>query len=131
MPTEANSNASSPSGISVMIFTLNEALHLPACLASLSWCDDVIVIDSLSSDETEQIARASGARFFSNPFAGFGAQRNWALDHANPKHRWVLILDADERVTPELAKEMLEIEFLLSTELGRSPLVHLLLRSFV
>lgn len=109
MAIEAHSNDSSGSGISVMIFTLNEALHLPSCLAALTWCDDVIVIDSLSSDETEEISRASGARFFSNQFAGFGAQRNWALDSAKPKHRWILILDADERVPTELAKEMLGI----------------------
>ena len=92
-----------------MIFTLNEALHLPSCLAALSWCDDVIVIDSLSSDETEQISRANGARFFSNQFAGFGAQRNWAVDNAKTKHPWILILDADERVSPALAEEMLGI----------------------
>ena len=109
MPLEVNTFGSTVSGISVMIFTLNEALHLPTCLAALSWCDDVIVIDSLSSDETEQIARASGARFFSNEFSGFGAQRNWALDNAKPKHRWILILDADERVPPELASEMRKI----------------------
>ena len=109
MQNEANLDDSSRTGVSVMIFTLNEALHLPSCLATLSWCDDVIVIDSLSSDETEQISRAKGARFFSNQFAGFGAQRNWALDNAKPKHPWVLILDADERVSPELAKEVLGI----------------------
>jgi len=97
------------SGVSVMIFTLDEALNLPSCLDALTWCDDVIVIDSLSSDDTEKIARNRGARFFSNQFAGFGAQRNWALEHTEPKHPWVLILDADERVPTELAKEMTAI----------------------
>jgi glycosyltransferase involved in cell wall biosynthesis len=92
-----------------MIFTLNEAIHLPACMKALEWCDDIIVIDSLSSDETEKIARAFGARFFSNAFAGFGAQRNWALDNTAPKYPWVLILDADERVPPELVDEMREV----------------------
>ena len=69
----------------------------------------MIVIDSFSSDETEQIAIAYGARFFSNQFAGFGAQRNWALEHTASKHHWILVLDADERVPPELAAEMVEI----------------------
>ena len=92
-----------------MIFTLDEALNLPSCLEALKWCDDVIVIDSLSSDDTEKIARGHGARFFSNQFNGFGAQRNWALEHTEPKHPWVLILDADERVPTELANEMTAI----------------------
>ena len=62
------------SGVSVMIFTLNEGLNLPSCLDALKWCDDVIVIDSFSSDDTEKIARGHGARFFSNHFAGFGVR---------------------------------------------------------
>lgn len=92
-----------------MIFTLNEALHLPSCLAALAWSDDVVVVDSFSVDDTERIARQHGARFFSNKFAGFGAQRNWALEHTSPKYPWILILDADERVPTELAKEMIAI----------------------
>lgn len=96
-------------GVSVMIFTLNEAIHLPSCLASLTWCDDVIVVDSFSTDETEAIARAAGARFFQRKFDGFGSQRNWALEATSPKHEWILILDADERVTPELATELQSI----------------------
>jgi len=60
-------------GISVMIFTLNEELHLPVCLDSLQWCDDVIVVDSFSTDGTEQIARSRGARFFQHAFTGFGS----------------------------------------------------------
>jgi glycosyltransferase involved in cell wall biosynthesis len=92
-----------------MIFTLNEEIHLPACLAMLGWCDDVIVVDSFSTDGTELISREHGARFFQHGFEGFGAQRNWALEHTNPKHAWVLILDADERVPPALAQELAEI----------------------
>ena len=89
-----------------MIFTLNEEIHLPSCLAALSWCDDVIVVDSYSSDRTGEICRDAGVRFFQHPFEGFGSQRNWALDTTEPKHDWVLILDADERVTPELVREL-------------------------
>ena len=94
------------SGVSVMIFTLNEAINLPSCLDALTWCDDVIVVDSFSEDATENIARERGTRFLSNAFAGFGAQRNWALEHTEPKYPWVLILDADERVPPDLAEEV-------------------------
>ncbi len=92
--------------VSVMIFTLNEEIHLLSCLDALRWADDVIIVDSFSTDRTETIAREFGARFFQNRFTGFGSQRNWALDHCAPKHEWILILDADERVTPELAAEV-------------------------
>ncbi|MES2604948.1 MAG: glycosyltransferase family 2 protein [Pseudomonadota bacterium] len=92
--------------VSVMIFTLNEAVHLPSCLAALAWCDDVIVVDSFSTDTTESIAREAGARIFQHKFTGFGDQRNWALDNCTPAHEWILILDADERVTPALVAEM-------------------------
>lgn len=103
--TEAPAPARVEVPVSVMVFTLNEALHLPACLGSLAWCDDVIVVDSFSTDATEEIAQAAGARFLQHPFSGFGDQRNWALDHGAPKHEWILILDADERVPPELVDE--------------------------
>ena len=94
---------------SVMIFTLNEEVHLPACLAALDWCDDVIVVDSFSTDRSAEICQAHGARFYQHAFEGFGSQRNWALEHTEPKHEWVLILDADERVPPALARELAEI----------------------
>lgn len=99
-------NSSASAGISVMIFTLNEQIHLPSCLKALAWCDDVIVVDSFSTDSTQKICAEHGVRFFQNPFTGFGNQRNWALDNTQPRHGWILILDADERVTPELVLEM-------------------------
>ncbi|MGH8050666.1 MAG: glycosyltransferase family 2 protein [Arenimonas sp.] len=95
--------------VSVMIFTLNEQIHLPACLDALSWCDDVIVVDSFSTDATQTICESRGARFFQNKFDGFGHQRNWALDNTSPKYQWILILDADERVTPALVQEMARV----------------------
>jgi len=94
------------SGVSVMIFTLNEAIHLPSCLDALAWCDDVIIVDSFSTDETEGICRERGIRFVQRTFDGFGMQRNWALEGAGCKHEWVLILDADERVPSSLAGEL-------------------------
>jgi glycosyltransferase involved in cell wall biosynthesis len=105
MQTPSPSNAP----VSVMIFTLNEEQNLPACLDSLGWCADVIVIDSFSTDRTQQISEQAGARFFQNRFEGFGDQRNWALANTHPKFPWVLILDADERVPPELASELTQI----------------------
>jgi glycosyltransferase involved in cell wall biosynthesis len=95
--------------ISVMIFTLNEAANLPNCLAALSWCSDIIVVDSFSTDATPEICAAQGTRFFQHPFQGFGSQRNWALDHTAPLHPWILMLDADECVPPELARELAEV----------------------
>lgn len=95
--------------VSVMIFTLNEEIHLPSCLAALGWCDDVIVIDSFSSDRTAELCQQSNVRFFQNHFDGFGNQRNWALQNTAPRHEWILVLDADERVTPELVAEMAAI----------------------
>ena len=92
--------------ITTMIFTLDEAVNLPGCLATLGWCDDVIVVDSFSSDDTEAIARDAEARFVQRAFDGFGAQRTWALEHGGARHDWVLILDADERVPAALAEEM-------------------------
>lgn len=88
-----------------MVFTLDEEVHLPSCLASLAWCNDVIVVDSYSRDHTLDIARSAGVRVFQNAFTGFGDQRNWALANTEPKHAWVLILDADERVPSEMVDE--------------------------
>ena len=104
--------------VTVMIFTLNEEIHLPSSLESLRWADDVIVVDSFSTDRTEAIAREAGARFFQHGFVGFGSQRNWALEHCEPAHPWILVLDADERVTPELADEIAGIARTLPADVG-------------
>ena len=90
---------------SVLILTLNEESNLPACLASVAGCDDVIVLDSGSTDRTGEIARAAGARVFVNRFKNFAQQRNHAHAAIDFKHPWVFHLDADERMTPELFAE--------------------------
>jgi glycosyltransferase involved in cell wall biosynthesis len=95
--------------VTVMIFTLDEEIHLPSCLDALRWAHDVVIVDSFSSDRTREIASDHGARFFQHQFVGFGSQRNWALDNTAPAHDWILILDADERVTPELAAEIARV----------------------
>ena len=94
------------SKVSVLIYTLNEEVHLPVCLESLQWCDDVIVVDSFSTDRTEEIAKENGVRFFQHAFEGFGSQRNWSLENIDIKNDWVLILDADEKVPAELSDEL-------------------------
>jgi len=101
-----NTNAIDKASVSVLVFTLNEELNLPACLHSLRWCDDVIVVDSFSTDNTLDICRRRQIRFVQNAFTGFGDQRNFALQNIDLKHEWVLILDADERVPEELAREL-------------------------
>jgi glycosyltransferase involved in cell wall biosynthesis len=92
--------------VTCYVFTLDEEMNLPHCLASLRPFDDVVVVDSYSRDRTPEIARRAGARFVQNEFRGFGEQRNWALEHAPPRHPWALILDADERVPAEMAAEL-------------------------
>ena len=92
--------------VSVLILTLDEAQDLPACLASVAWCDDIVVFDSCSTDGTQAIAREHGCRVVERVFDDYASQRNAALSEVAFKHSWVLMLDADERVTPELADEI-------------------------
>ena len=92
--------------ISVVILTLNEADNLPRCLESIRWCDDVLIMDSGSTDDTTAIARAAGARVLTRPFDTFANQRNHAMEQGALRHPWVLHLDADEVVTPELRDEL-------------------------
>ncbi len=91
--------------ISVVILTLNEEQNLPRCLASTAGCDDVVVLDSGSTDRTVEIARAAGARVFVNRFENFAQQRNHAHDDIPFRHEWVFHLDADETLTPEIIAE--------------------------
>lgn len=93
--------------LSVAIITLNEEANLARTLASVAWADDLVVVDSGSTDRTEAIARSYGARFIREPWRGFAAQKNLAIDLCNSE--WVLSLDADERVTPELAASIQQV----------------------
>lgn len=92
--------------ISILILTRNEQQDLPGCLASVSWSDDIHVFDSLSTDDTTEIAKAAGAHVTQRPFDDYATHRNAALATLPFKHPWVFILDADERPTPELSREM-------------------------
>lgn len=90
--------------LSVAIITLNEEERLADCLTSVSFADDIVVVDSGSSDRTADIARVYGARVFVEAWQGFGPQKQSAIDKC--QNRWVLLLDADERVSPEAAKKI-------------------------
>ncbi|MGA3181401.1 MAG: glycosyltransferase family 2 protein [Terracidiphilus sp.] len=92
--------------ISVIILTRNEEADLPKCLGSLCWCDDLHLVDSGSSDQTVNIARRFGAHIYEHPFASFGDQRNWSLDHCDIKYSWILFLDADEVANEAFVKAM-------------------------
>jgi glycosyltransferase involved in cell wall biosynthesis len=91
--------------ISILILTKNEAHDLPGALASVAWSDDIHVLDSHSTDPTVAIAHAAGAFVTQRVFDDYATHRNFGLALAF-KHPWVLILDADERPTPELSAEM-------------------------
>lgn len=94
--------------ISIIILTKNEEQDLPKCLTSLQWADDVHVLDSGSTDNTLEVAKAYGAKISFNNFESFGKQRNFALEHLDIKNEWILFLDADEVVTPEFLEAMKE-----------------------
>jgi len=93
--------------ISVLILTKNEERDLPACLAAVSWSDDIHVYDSLSTDHTVEIAKAHGAQITPRRFDNWSAHQNWGLGHVPFRHPWVLYVDADERVTPALHEGLL------------------------
>jgi glycosyltransferase involved in cell wall biosynthesis len=86
------------------MITLNEEANLPRTLESVRWANEVIIVDSGSTDATLEIARQFGAHVFEEPWKGFAAQKNSAIAHATGD--WVLSLDADEEVSPELAQEI-------------------------
>lgn len=90
---------------SILILTKDEEKNLPSCLESVAWCDDVVVLDSLSGDRTQSVARECGVRVFERAFDDFGAQRNHALDRVEFKYPWVFHLDADERFNDALREE--------------------------
>jgi glycosyltransferase involved in cell wall biosynthesis len=90
--------------LTVTVITRNEARNIAAALESVSWADEIVVVDSHSTDDTVAIARRYATRVEACDWPGYGAQKNRAAELAS--HDWVLSLDADERVTPELAAEI-------------------------
>ncbi len=97
-----------PIPVSILILTKNEERDLPGCLATISWSDDIHVYDSFSDDDTLGIAEAAGAKVTQRRFDNWAAHQNWGLCNIPFAHPWVLYIDADERVSPELARSVAE-----------------------
>lgn len=93
--------------LSVIITTFNNARTLPYCLESVKWADEIVVLDSFSTDDTLKIAEQYGCRTLQHMFMGYGRQKQMALEHAT--HPWVLLLDADEALSPEAQQEVREL----------------------
>lgn len=94
--------------ITIYILTYNEELDIAACIESAMVSDDIIVVDSVSCDRTVEIANRYPVRVVEHAFESHGKQRTWMLENISPKYEWVYILEADERMTPELFAECVE-----------------------
>lgn len=94
--------------LTAIVLTHNEAVNIQGCLDALHQVDDVVLLDSGSTDDTLSLAAQSRCdlRVYSHAFMDFGDQRNWALDHTHPRHPWVLFVDADEVCTSDLLEEI-------------------------
>jgi glycosyltransferase involved in cell wall biosynthesis len=92
--------------ISAIVTTFNEEREIADCIRSLLWCDEILIVDSFSTDGTVEIGRSfpANVRLLQHTYFGSAAQKNWAMDRTS--HEWILIFDADERCTPELRAEI-------------------------
>jgi glycosyltransferase involved in cell wall biosynthesis len=97
--------------VTVVVLTCDEEPNIRRCLGSLSWAEQVVVLDSGSSDRTVPIARSLGADVIEQPWLGYSAQREYALRLPSARHNWIYFADADEWVSPQLAEE-------IATQLG-------------
>ncbi|MFO0773132.1 MAG: glycosyltransferase family 2 protein [Nitrospiraceae bacterium] len=102
--TSASNSAPAGARISVVVITKNEAHNIDACLRSVAWADEVLVVDAESTDATVELARRFTPHVFVRPWPGYGPQKNFAIGRTTGD--WILIVDADEQVTPELAVEI-------------------------
>ncbi len=103
--SERNSTATVP--LTVVVAAKDEAANLAACIESIRWASEIIVVEDGSSDDTVLIAEKAGAAVVKNPFETIGLQRNAAI--ASARSEWILVVDADERGSPELAREVGEV----------------------
>ena len=107
MSARAKSPSSRPA-VSAIVTTFNEEANIAACIESLLWCDEILVVDSFSTDRTPEICRSyDKVRFFQRTYFGSASQKNWAMDQVT--NDWILIYDADERCTPALQREIEEL----------------------
>lgn len=93
--------------VSVTVITRNEEGEIDACLQSLAWADEIVVVDSGSTDRTVEIARKYTEKVFHHEWPGYAAQKNWAIEQAS--HPWILSVDADERVSKTLQEEIRQV----------------------
>lgn len=96
--------------VSILLLTHDEAANLPRCLASIGWCDDIIAVDSGSTDGSVALMEQAGVRVLHRPFDDFARQRNFGLEAGQPRHEWVLHLDADEVATPAFTDAIARLE---------------------
>ena len=106
MNDPAGRSGAAPVGhpVTAVVITMNEAANLERCLESVRWCDEIVVVDSGSSDGTAEIAGRFGCRVLIRPFTGYGEQKRFAVEQA--AHDWILSIDADEVITPALRDEL-------------------------
>lgn len=93
--------------VSLVIITLNEEKNIERCINSAAWCNDIVVVDSFSTDKTVELAKKLGARVYNEKWRGYGAQKNFATQLA--QNEWVLSLDADEALSPQLSEEIKQL----------------------
>ncbi|MGH7797752.1 MAG: glycosyltransferase family 2 protein [Candidatus Binatia bacterium] len=106
MRNQLKSPAPGPT-VSAIVVCFNEEHNIGDCLESVRWCDEIVVVDSFSTDRTPEICRRYTDRFIQRPWAGYRNQKAYA--HSQATKDWVLLVDADERVTAELQQEILEV----------------------
>ena len=106
--TRETENSPNRPKVSGVITSFNEEHNIADCIESLLWCDEIILVDSFSTDGTLEVAqRYDKVRFFQRNYFGAGAQKNWAMQHV--QHDWIFLLDSDERCTPELRDEVVDL----------------------
>ena len=90
--------------IAAVVITKDEERNIADCLASVAWVDEIVVVDACSTDRTVELARRFTDKIFVRPWPGYGPQKNFGIEQATAD--WILIVDADERVTDELREEI-------------------------
>jgi glycosyltransferase involved in cell wall biosynthesis len=105
IPTAPSRDAKLP--VTAFVVTFNESRNIDDCLDSVAWCDEIVVVDSVSTDDTVERARRHGARVESRPWEGHVRQKGYAMSLA--RNDWVFLIDADERVSPALREEILAV----------------------